>query len=193
MPQKRNPDTAELIRGKSARLVGDLTAMLTLTKGLPLTYNRDLQEDKEPVFDAVDTLRLVLPALAGTVASLQLDRDRLEAAAAGGFSLATDLAEELARRGVPFREAHEVAGGLVRVAEDRGGDLDLLTTDDLAAAHPALADDPGAVVAMLDVHQAVERRTSSLGTATDSVRTQLAAARAAIARHPVAASPSEDD
>lgn len=184
MPQKRNPDTAELVRGKSARLIGDLTAVLTLTKGLPLTYNRDLQEDKEPVFDAVDTLMLVLPALAGTVAGLQLDRDRLEEAAAGGFSLATDLAEELARRGVPFRDAHEVAGRLVRVAEDRGGDLDVLTADDLAAAHAALATDTDEVVALLDVRSAVERRDSSLGTATASVRAQLAAARAAIAGHP---------
>ncbi len=178
MPQKRNPDTAELVRGKAARLVGDLTTMLTLTKGLPLTYNRDLQEDKEPVFDAVDTLQLVLPALAGTVASLTFDEERLEAAAAGGFSLATDLAEELARRGVPFREAHEVAGRLVRVAEERGGDLDLLTGDDLAAAHDALDAD---VAGLLDVRQAVERRSSSLGTATSSVEGQLAAARAAIA------------
>ena len=177
MPQKRNPDTAELVRGKSARLVGDLTTMLTLTKGLPLTYNRDLQEDKEPVFDAVDTLQLVLPALAGTVASLTFDEDRLAAAAAGGFSLATDLAEELARRGVPFREAHEVAGHLVRVAEERGGDLDVLTGDDLAAAHDAL---DAAVADLLDVRQAVERRASSLGTATSSVEAQLAAARATI-------------
>lgn len=177
MPQKRNPDTAELVRGKSARLVGDLTTMLTLTKGLPLTYNRDLQEDKEPVFDAVDTLQLVLPALAGTVASLTFDEERLEAAAAGGFSLATDLAEELARRGVPFREAHEVAGRLVRVAEERGGDLDVLTGEDLAAAHDALDAD---VAELLDVRQAVERRTSSLGTATSSVEAQLEAARAAI-------------
>ena len=177
MPQKRNPDTAELVRGKSARLVGDLTTMLTLTKGLPLTYNRDLQEDKEPVFDAVDTLQLVLPALAGTVASLTFDEERLEAAAAGGFSLATDLAEELARRGVPFREAHEVAGRLVRVAEERGGDLDVLTGDDLVAAHEALDAD---VADLLDVQQAVERRTSSLGTARSSVEAQLAAARDAI-------------
>ena len=177
MPQKRNPDTAELVRGKSARLVGDLTTMLTLTKGLPLTYNRDLQEDKEPVFDAVDTLQLVLPALAGTVASLTFDEEKLEAAAAGGFSLATDLAEELARRGVPFREAHEVAGRLVRVAEERGGDLDVLTGEDLAAAHDALDAD---VADLLDVRQAVERRTSSLGTARSSVEAQLDAARAAI-------------
>jgi len=178
MPQKRNPDTAELVRGKAARLIGDLTTILTLTKGLPLTYNRDLQEDKEPVLDAVDTLHLMLPALAGTITSLTFNRERLEEAAGGGFSLATDLAEELARRGVPFREAHEVAGGLVRVAEERGGDLDVLTGDDLTAAHEALDAD---VADLLDVHQAVERRSSSLGTATASVEAQLAAARDAIA------------
>ncbi len=174
MPQKRNPDTAELVRGKTGRVVGDLMALLTITKGLPLTYNRDLQEDKEPVFDAVDTLSLVLPALAGTIASLTFDRDRLEAASAGGFSLATDLAEELARRGVPFREAHEVVGGLVKLAEGRGHDLDGLTADDLVAAHPAL---DGDVTELLDVRSAVARRDSTLGTAPASVRAQLAQAR----------------
>jgi len=176
MPQKRNPDVAELVRGKSGRIIGDLVALLTVCKGLPLTYNRDLQEDKEPIFDAVDTLRLTLPALTGAVATTTFDRDRLRAAAVGGFSLATDLAEELARRGVPFREAHELVGGLVRVAESRGGDLDTLTADDLTAAHPAL--DAG-VVDLLDVEASVARRSSSLGTAPDAVRAQLKRARAA--------------
>ncbi|MFP5310042.1 MAG: argininosuccinate lyase [Actinomycetes bacterium] len=178
MPQKRNPDIAELVRGKAGRVVGDLVALLTTLKGLPLTYNRDLQEDKEPVFDALDTLRLVLPALTGTVASLTFDRDRLAEAAAGGFSLATDLAEELVRRGVPFREAHEVVGEVVRLAESRGGDLDVLTGQELAAAHPAL--DRG-VATLLDVEQAVTRRDSSLGTAPAAVRDQLRRAREAIA------------
>jgi argininosuccinate lyase len=176
MPQKRNPDVAELVRGKSGRVVGDLVALLTVTKGLPLTYNRDLQEDKEPVFDAVRTLELVLPALAGAVSSLSFDRDRLAAAAAGGFSLATDLAEELVRRGVPFREAHEVVGEVVRLAESRGGDLDVLTGQDLADAHPAL---DASVAGLLEVDQAVARRSSSLGTAAASVRAQLQRARAA--------------
>ena len=179
MPQKRNPDMAELVRGKAGRVIGDLMALLTTLKGLPLTYNRDLQEDKEPVFDAVATLRLVLPALTGTVASLTFDRDRLEAAAAGGFSLATDLAEELVRRGVPFREAHEVVGEVVRLAESKGGDLDVLTGEELAAAHPVL--DRG-VAELLDVRQAVDRRDSSFGTATESVRQQLGHAREAIRR-----------
>lgn len=177
MPQKRNPDVAELARGKAGRVIGDLVALLTTLKGLPLTYNRDLQEDKEPVLDAATTLRSVLPAVAGTVASLTFDRDRLEQAAAGGFSLATDLAEELVRRGVPFREAHEVVGALVRRAEARGGDLDVLEPAELAAAHPAL--DRG-VAELLDVRAAVDRRRSSLGTATESVRVQLGRARDAI-------------
>jgi argininosuccinate lyase len=177
MPQKRNPDVAELVRGKAGRVVGDLVALLTVLKGLPLTYDRDLQEDKEPVFDAADTLRLVLPAITGTVASLTFDRERLAAAAAGGFSLATDLAEELVRRGVPFREAHEVVGEVVRLAEERGGDLDALTGEELASAHPAL---DASVAGLLDVDQAVARRDSSLGTAPPAVRAQLARAREAI-------------
>jgi argininosuccinate lyase len=174
MPQKRNPDVAELVRGKAGRVVGDLMSLLTLVKGLPMTYDRDLQEDKEPVFDAVGTLELVLPAITGTVASLTFDRERLEEASMGGFALATDLAEELVRRGVPFREAHEVVGEVVRLAESRGVDLDGLEPGELAAAHPSL--DRG-VAQLLDARQAVDRRTSSLGTASSSVRDQLHRAR----------------
>ncbi|MGO9191251.1 MAG: argininosuccinate lyase, partial [Streptosporangiaceae bacterium] len=110
MPQKKNPDVAELARGKAGRLIGGLTGLLTMLKGLPLTYNRDLQEDKEPVFDAVDTLLLVLPAMAGLIATMRVNPDRLRRGASTGFTLATDLAEYLVRRGVPFREAHEVVG-----------------------------------------------------------------------------------
>jgi argininosuccinate lyase len=178
MPQKRNPDVAELVRGKAGRVIGGLVGLLTTVKGLPLTYNRDLQEDKEPVFDAVRTLELTLPAMAGCVASLRFDRQRLEAAAAGGFSLATDLAEELVRRGVPFREAHEVVGEVVRLAESRGCDLDGLDPGEIAAAHPAL---DRSVAELLDVRRAVERRTSSLGTAPAAVAAQLQRARQAIA------------
>jgi argininosuccinate lyase len=178
MPQKRNPDVAELVRGKSGRVIGDLMALLTVVKGLPLTYNRDLQEDKEPVFDAVRTLELTLPAMAGCVSSLTFDRDRLEAAAAGGFSLATDLAEELVRRGVPFREAHEVVGQVVRQAEERGVDLDGLDPAIIAAAHPVL---DHAVADLLDTRQAVERRTASLGTASTSVADQLFRLRSRLA------------
>ena len=115
MPQKKNPDIAELARGKAGRLIGGLDRRCsTMLKGLPLAYDRDMQEDKEPVFDAVDTLELVLPALAGMIATMTVDADRLAAAAPDGFALATEVAEWLVRRGVPFREAHEVAGPLVR-------------------------------------------------------------------------------
>jgi argininosuccinate lyase len=180
MPQKRNPDVAELVRGKAGRVIGDLVSLLTTIKALPLTYDRDLQEDKEPVFDAVNTLRLVLPAITGTVASLTFDRDRLADAAVGGFALATDLAEELVRRGVPFREAHEVVGEVVRLAESKGVDLDGLTPEELADAHAALTPD---VADLLDPRAAIDRRDGSNGTATSSVVAQLERARTAATRN----------
>jgi argininosuccinate lyase len=178
MPQKRNPDIAELVRGKAGRVVGDLVALLTTVKALPLTYDRDLQEDKEPVFDAVGTLRLVLPAITGTVASLTFDRGRLAAASVGGFALATDLAEELVTRGVPFRDAHELVGEVVKLAESRDVDLDGLDPDELASLHPAL---DAEVAARFDPQQAIDRRDGVNGTATASVRAQLERARAAAA------------
>jgi argininosuccinate lyase len=178
MPQKRNPDVAELVRGKAGRVVGDLVSLLTTVKALPLTYDRDLQEDKEPVFDAVETLRLVLPAITGTVASLTFDRDRLAAASVGGFALATDLAEELVTRGVPFREAHEIVGEVVKLAEERGVDLDGLVPEELASIHPAL---DAEVAARFDPQQAIDRRDGINGTATASVRAQLERARQAAA------------
>jgi argininosuccinate lyase len=178
MPQKRNPDVAELVRGKAGRVVGDLVSLLTTVKALPLTYDRDLQEDKEPVFDAVETLRLVLPAITGTVASLTFDRDRLAAASVGGFALATDLAEELVTRGVPFREAHEIVGEVVKFAEERGVDLDGLDPEELASIHPAL---DAEVAARFDPQQAIDRRDGVNGTATASVRAQLERARQAAA------------
>ncbi len=174
MPQKRNPDVAELTRGKAGRVIGDLVALLTTIKALPLAYDRDLQEDKEPVFDAVGTLQLVLPAITGTVASLSFDRDRLAAASVGGFALATDLAEELVTRGVPFREAHEVVGEVVRLAESQGVDLDGLDPQQLAAVHPALDAD---VAARFDVQEAIRRRDGINATAVASVEAQLARAR----------------
>src|SRR3712207_4250963 len=131
MPQKKNPDVAELARGKAGRLVGDLAGLLTTLKGLPLAYNRDLQEDKEPVFDQVDTLTVLLPAFAGMVATMRFDVGRMAELAPQGFSLATDVAEWLVRSGVPFRVAHEAAGGCVRAAESRGVGLDDLTDDEL--------------------------------------------------------------
>jgi argininosuccinate lyase len=174
MPQKRNPDVAELVRGKTGRLVGDLVALLVTLKGLPLTYDRDLQEDKAPVFDAVDTMELVLPAMAGTVASLRFDRARLAATAARGSALATDVAEALVQRGVPFRQAHERVGALVLAAEQRGADLADLDRGALVAALPELADAPAD---LLDPVAAVARRGSPAGPAPASVSRQIAALR----------------
>ncbi|MGH8905826.1 MAG: argininosuccinate lyase [Egibacteraceae bacterium] len=169
MPQKRNPDVAELVRGKTGRLVGDLVALLVTLKGLPLAYNRDLQEDKEPVFDAVDTLSAALPAVAGMVTSLRFDRERLAAAASDSFALATDLAEALAMAGVPFRHAHERVGQLVAEAERYGCGLDALVQASGAHSLPEL-DDPAA---LLDPVRAVMRRAAGFGPAPDSVRAQL--------------------
>ena len=123
MPQKKNPDIAELARGKAGRLIGNLTGLLATLKGLPLAYNRDLQEDKEPVFDSVDTLEVLLPALHRHDRDAALRHRADGRARAAGFSLATDVAEWLVRAGVPFREAHEIAGGCVRVCEERGIEL----------------------------------------------------------------------
>ncbi len=171
MPQKRNPDVAELVRGKAGRLIGDLVALLVTLKGLPLTYDRDLQEDKAAVFDAVDTLELALPAMAGTVASLRFDRARLEQSTLGGAMLATDIAEELVRRGVPFREAHDRVGALVLECEQRGVDLD---RSSLVSALPELADAP---FDLLDPRAAVARRSSPSGPAPHRVAQQIATLR----------------
>ncbi|NKX56961.1 lyase family protein, partial [Arthrobacter mobilis] len=130
MPQKKNPDVAELARGKAGRLIGDLTGLLATLKGLPLAYNRDLQEDKEPVFDAADTLELLLPAVSGMIATLTFNTERMESLAPQGFALATDIAEWLVRQGVPFREAHELSGAAVKQAESRGVELWDLTDEE---------------------------------------------------------------
>jgi argininosuccinate lyase len=175
MPQKKNPDVAELARGKAGRLVGDLAGLLTTLKGLPLAYNRDLQEDKEPVFDAVDTLEVLLPAFAGMVATLTFDRQRLQSLAPQGFALATDIAEWLVRQGVAFRIAHEVAGACVRVCEQRGTELWDLTDEDLAAVHPALTP---AVREVLSVEGSLASRDGRGGTAPVRVREQLERVRA---------------
>jgi len=174
MPQKKNPDVAELARGKAGRLVGDLAGLLTTLKSLPLAYNRDLQEDKEPVFDAVDTLELLLPAFAGMVETMVFDTDRLAALAPQGFSLATDVAEWLVRQGVPFRVAHEVAGECVRVCESRGIELWDLSDDDLAGISPHLT--PG-VREVLSVEGSLASRSAKGGTAPERVVEQLAVVR----------------
>ncbi|UFU04287.1 argininosuccinate lyase [Ruania suaedae] len=179
MPQKKNPDVAELARGKSGRLIGDLAGLLATLKGLPLAYNRDLQEDKEPVFDAVDTLELLLPAVAGMMATLTFHTDRLAELAPQGFALATDIAEWLVRQGVPFREAHELAGTCVRVCEERGIELWDLTDADLSAISTHLRPQ---VREVLSVTGALASRDAVGGTAPVRVAEQLEAARAASSR-----------
>ena len=174
MPQKKNPDVAELARGKAGRLIGDLAGLLATLKALPLAYNRDLQEDKEPVFDAIDTLAVLLPAFSGMVATLTFHESRLEELAPQGFSLATDLAEWLVREGVPFKVAHEVAGACVRECESRGIDLAELTDDDLAGIHEALT--PG-VRDVLSVQGSLASRDVQGGTAPVRVAVQLERAR----------------
>jgi argininosuccinate lyase len=175
MPQKKNPDVAELARGKAGRLVGNLAGLLATLKALPLAYNRDLQEDKEPVFDAVDTLETLLPAFTGMVATLRFRTERLEALAPQGFSLATDVAEWLVRQGVAFRVAHEVAGACVRTCEQRGIELSDLTDEDLAGISPALAP---AVREVLTVPGSLASRAALGGTAPVRVAEQLEELRA---------------
>ncbi|WP_116950569.1 argininosuccinate lyase [Jiangella endophytica] len=178
MPQKKNPDIAELARGKAGRLVGNLAGLLTTLKALPLAYNRDLQEDKEPVFDSVDTLTVLLPAFTGMVATLRFNASRLEELAPQGFSLATDIAEWLVRDGVPFRSAHEIAGACVRVCESRGIELWDLSDSDLESISPSLTP---SVRAVLSVPGSLASRSARGGTAPDRVREQLDAVRAAVA------------
>ncbi|GAB2467669.1 argininosuccinate lyase [Jatrophihabitans fulvus] len=180
MPQKKNPDVAELTRGKAGRLIGDHAGLLATLKGLPLAYNRDLQEDKEPVFDAVDSLHLLLPATSGMLATLVFHTDRLESLAPQGFSLATDIAEWLVRQRVPFRVAHELAGACVRVCEQRGVELADLTDDDLAAISPHLTPD---VRSVLTVAGSVASRSGAGGTAPERVREQLDALVATSEHH----------
>ncbi|GLW06334.1 argininosuccinate lyase [Microtetraspora sp. NBRC 13810] len=171
MPQKKNPDVAELARGKSGRLIGGLTTLLTVLKGLPLTYNRDLQEDKEPVFDAVDTLLLVLPAMAGLVSTMRVNTARLAESAPDGFALATDLAELLVRKGVAFRDAHEAVGHLVVWCQVNDKTLDEVTDEELAKVSPHFTPDSREV---LNVAGALAARKAHGGTAPDRVRDQLA-------------------
>jgi argininosuccinate lyase len=173
MPQKKNPDALELLRGKTGRVMGDLTGLLVILKGLPSTYNKDLQEDKEPLFDAVDTLSGALQIACGVLSTLTPNGARLRAALATEM-LATDLAEYLVRKGVPFRETHHVAGAAVRLAEQRGVELAALTVEDLAALHPAFDAD---VVAVWNMEQSVERRDVAGGTSRRAVLAQIAQLR----------------
>jgi argininosuccinate lyase len=177
MPQKKNPDIAELARGKAGRLIGNLTGLLATLKGLPLAYNRDLQEDKEPVFDSVTTLEELLPAFTGMVATLEFDEARMAELAPQGFSLATDVADWLVRQNVPFRDAHEIAGRLVQFCEQHRLDLDQPGDADYAAIDPRLT--PG-VRSVLTVTGSIASRAGTGGTAPPRVAEQLTALTAAV-------------
>ena len=170
MPQKKNPDIAELARGKAGRLIGNLSGLLATLKAQPLAYNRDLQEDKEPIFDSVAQLEMVLPAMAGLVATLTFDTERMAALAPAGFTLATDIAEWLVRRGVPFRVAHETAGAAVRAAEARGVGLEDLTDGELEQISVELSPE---VREVLTVAGSVASRSARGGTSPQQVAVQL--------------------
>ncbi|HEY2670049.1 MAG TPA: argininosuccinate lyase [Rugosimonospora sp.] len=170
MPQKKNSDIAELARGKTGRLIGGLVSVLTMLKGLPLAYDRDMQEDKEPVFDAVDTLELVLPALAGMVSTMTVRVDRLVAAAPQGYTLATEVADWLVQRGVPFRDAHEITGRLVALAAARDCALEEVPDDDLAVVSPELTPQ---VREVLSVRGALAARRTPGSTGPGPVADQL--------------------
>lgn len=171
MPQKKNPDIAELARGKSGRLIGNLTGLLATLKGIPLAYNRDLQEDKEPVFDTVEQLEVLLPAFTGMVATLRFNTERMAELAPQGFSLATDVAEWLVKQGVSFRDAHEISGELVQHCEERGLELHEPSDEDLAALSPHLTP---AVRDVLTVAGSIGSRTGVGGTAPERVAEQRA-------------------
>jgi argininosuccinate lyase len=170
MPQKKNPDMAELARGKSGRLVGNLVSVLTMLKGLPFAYNRDLQEDKEPLFDSIDTLILVLPAVTGMVATTNFDREKMALAAPTGFSLATEIADYLANKKVPFAQAHEAAGKCVAMCEISDRQLHELTDAEFVQVHPLL---DGGVRDVLSVQGALNSRTTVGGTAPALVTQQI--------------------
>ena len=175
MPQKKNPDVAELARGKAGRLIGNLTGVLAMLKGLPFAYNRDLQEDKEPLFDSIDTLRLVLPAVTGMVATTTFDREKMAAAAPQGFSLATEVADFLVRAGVPFAQAHEAAGKCVAICEVKGLQLHELSDSDFLGVHPSLTSD---VRNSLTVAGAIASRKTIGATGGAAIAKQLSDAAA---------------
>jgi argininosuccinate lyase len=175
MPQKRNPDAAELVRGHAGRIIGAFTALMVTMKGLPLTYSKDMQDDKAPLFEAYDLLDLSLAAMTGMVSTVAFDTARMRAVAATGFSTATDLADWLVREhGIAFREAHHITGAAVKLCEARGGELEALSADDLASIDPRLA---GTALPDLSVEGSVASRTSTGGTAPVRVREAVAAAR----------------
>lgn len=170
MPQKKNPDVAELSRGKAGRFIGNLTSLLTVLKGLAFAYNRDLQEDKEVVFDSVENILLLLPPVTGMVSSTKFNREKMRGSAPQGFSLATEIADFLAKQGVPFAQAHEAAGNCVKSCESKGIELHELSDAELIAIHPKLT---SAVRKVLDLDGAVSGRITENGTSPSSVKTQL--------------------
>jgi len=182
MPQKKNPDIAELARGKAGRLIGNLTSVLAMLKGLPFAYNRDLQEDKEPFFDSLDTLSLVLPAFTGMVATTTFDRARMSATAATGFSLATEIADFLVRAGIPFAQAHEAAGKCVHLCESTSRDLHELTDDEFVSIHPLLKPE---VRKVLTVEGALASRTTFGGTAPKNVENQITSLNSKISKNEI--------
>ncbi len=173
MPQKRNPDVAELARGRTGRVYGNLIAILTMLKGLPLAYNRDLQEDKQPLFDTVDTLLATLEVLTILLPALEVDSERMESAAAGSYTLATDVADYLVRKGMPFREAHRAVADLVRYAEGEGKSLSGLSLEEIRRFSPLFEHD----VLALDVRASVVARDLPGGTAPSRVAEALELAR----------------
>ena len=170
MPQKKNPDIAELARGKSGRLIGNLTGLLTVLKGLPFAYNRDLQEDKEPVFDSVETLQVILPAVIGMIETTNFDTARMANGALAGHALATEIADFLARAGVPFAEAHETSGACVRLADSLGIEVHELSDAQLASVHQLLSPE---IRKTLTGTGATNSRISASGTAESSVTAQV--------------------
>jgi argininosuccinate lyase len=174
MPQKKNPDVAELTRGKTGRIIGDLTGLLSTLKALPLAYNRDLQEDKEPVFDILDSLNLLLPAFTGMVATMEFNTQRMEELSSAGYSLATDVAEWLVKQRVPFREAHEITGKLVAFAESKELGLNEVSDLEFAAISSHLTPE---VREVLSVNGSIKSRTGAGGTAVPRVLDQLSALR----------------
>ena len=171
MPQKRNPDIAELIRGKSGRLSGNLISLLTVMKGLPMAYNRDMQEDKEPLFDSADTVKDSLEGMIEMIATMSLNADRMRASLYKNFSTATDLADYLVMKGIPFRESHEIVGRVVRHCEEKGADFFTLSPEKLKEFSPAFSDD---VREVLDPATSAERKKSMGGTAKSEIQKQIA-------------------
>jgi argininosuccinate lyase len=176
MPQKKNPDSFELARGKSGRLTGNLVSLMVMLKGLPSTYNKDLQEDKEPLFDTIDTLTTMLPVIQGALQTMTIHGDKMKAAL-NDFMLATDLADWLVQQGIPFRESHSIVGEVVREAEQRQSSLRDLSLDDLQAIHPAFEQD---ALSVWDFERSIEQRSASGGTARQAVVEQISRARAMV-------------